>query len=205
MPRHRPLPSGKILTKWEKFAKARKLKTTKKPVKVWDELTESWKPTYGYNKKQDPDMAIGIHEVKGNEDPMSNYFEDQKQAKKERIADNLLKQEANKLHGMKQRRKANANLDWQIVASQKSTASMGRFDKKIDGDVRPNTGRKKFEASSNRTDKEIASIIIKKADQSNVINPATAVRQLSDEKKRQIQMDAMMDGGRSSINKRRKK
>jgi hypothetical protein len=50
------LPKKKAETKWEKFAKAKGIKKQKRSRMVFDELTQTYKPRWGYKREND-DMA----------------------------------------------------------------------------------------------------------------------------------------------------
>ena len=50
MPRSRPVPKPKGLTKWEKFARERGIKKKKKEKLAWDDNSQGWKPRYGYKR-----------------------------------------------------------------------------------------------------------------------------------------------------------
>jgi regulator of ribosome biosynthesis len=51
LPRAKPVPMRRPLTKWEEFAKTKGIRNEKKDTKVWDEDTKTWKYTWGYRKK----------------------------------------------------------------------------------------------------------------------------------------------------------
>jgi hypothetical protein len=48
LPREKHVPEAKPLTKWEKFAKEKGIKKTKKSRKVYDEQTKEYLPAFGY-------------------------------------------------------------------------------------------------------------------------------------------------------------
>jgi len=76
LPREKPLPKPKPLTKWEKFAKQKGIQNTKKEKLVYDEESKTWIPRWGYkgaNKKEDEEW---IHEIPVNagESPLDFDF-----------------------------------------------------------------------------------------------------------------------------------
>lgn len=68
IPREKPVPEPKPLTRWEQYAKERGIKNTKRDRMVWDEKTDEWKPRYGANRANDEaaEWAIEHDEAKRN-------------------------------------------------------------------------------------------------------------------------------------------
>ena len=68
LPREKPMPAGKALTKWQQFAAKKGIKDKKKEGKmVYDEATGEWVPKWGYkgaNKKGDDDWIVEVAEEK---------------------------------------------------------------------------------------------------------------------------------------------
>lgn len=89
LPRAKPLPKARPPTKWEVFAKEKGITKRKKEKLVYDDITDTWKPRYGYNRigAEKDDWLI---EMKDNEDPNVDKFEQKKEEKKERVAKNEL-------------------------------------------------------------------------------------------------------------------
>ena len=50
LPRFKRIPKPKPPTKWETFAKAKGIQNRKKKKLVWDDVSKSWKPRYGYRR-----------------------------------------------------------------------------------------------------------------------------------------------------------
>lgn len=48
LPRAKPVPKPKPLTKWQEFAKAKGITKKKKDKLEWDEQLQKWVPLYGY-------------------------------------------------------------------------------------------------------------------------------------------------------------
>lgn len=89
LPREKALPKEKPLTKWEQYAKLKGIQKKKKSRKVYDEVSKTWKPTWGYNRKNDSTKDWLI-EIKKNEDPNQDFFSKRTQEKNERVAKNEL-------------------------------------------------------------------------------------------------------------------
>jgi len=155
IPREKPVPQVRPMTKWEKFAKEKGITNTKKKeMNVLDENTGEIRPRFGFNragKEGDEDWAI---EFKPGDDPTVDPFTKKKQEKKERVLKNekarkaniariskLQKEDglklpsvalSNQIHtslGQKQ-----SNVMDAINLTQRSTISMGKFDQKLNGE-----------------------------------------------------------------------
>ena len=91
LPREKPVPKPKTLTKWEKYAKEKGIdKKKKKDRLVWDDVLQKWIPQFGYKKAQaeaEKNWAIPVkHNADPNEDPYEKLAED----KREKVAKNEL-------------------------------------------------------------------------------------------------------------------
>lgn len=53
LPRGKPIPKPKPLTKWEKFAKEKGIVKKKRSKLAFDEATQDWKRIHGYDKAND--------------------------------------------------------------------------------------------------------------------------------------------------------
>jgi regulator of ribosome biosynthesis len=89
LPREKPLPKQKPPTKWEMYAKLKGIQKKKKSRMVYDETTKEWRPTWGYNRKDDTTQDW-IYEIKKNEDPYQDFFVKKTEARNERRAKNEL-------------------------------------------------------------------------------------------------------------------
>lgn len=68
LPREKPLPKPKPLTKWQKFANAKGIQHKRKDRMVFDEDTQQWVPRWGYggiNKKGEDQWLHEVKEGKG--------------------------------------------------------------------------------------------------------------------------------------------
>jgi regulator of ribosome biosynthesis len=50
LPREKPIPKPKPLTRWEKFAKEKGILKKKKDLMVYDDQSKEWKPRFGYKR-----------------------------------------------------------------------------------------------------------------------------------------------------------
>ncbi|XP_023531368.1 ribosome biogenesis regulatory protein homolog [Cucurbita pepo subsp. pepo] len=156
LPREKPLPKPKPPTKWELFAKKRGIKNRKKDKIVYDDQTGSWKRRHGYDRANDEEN-IPIIEAKMTDEPGVDPFAARRANKKSRVE----KQERNQLQNLKKAAKVGAlpshvqlaatalPITGTQAAPKKitkdelgnvagmaatSTASGGKFDKKLAGE-----------------------------------------------------------------------
>ncbi|KAM7266782.1 hypothetical protein ACFE04_008948 [Oxalis oulophora] len=159
LPREKHLPRPKPPTKWEVFAKTRGIKNRKKDKVLWDQTTHSWKRSYGYDRVND-DNDVPIIEAKATDVPGEDPFAKRQEDKKKRVD----KTEKNRLKNLKQAEHAGALPSHiQLAATSlpitgtkaapkklskdelgnvagfaaTSTASGGKFDKKLPGEKAP--------------------------------------------------------------------
>lgn len=157
------MPRKREETRWEKYAREKNIhKKKKRDRMIWDEQSQSYKPRWGYKRAKD-DQADWLIEVRDTEDPYVDKFEERRVLKKQRILKNKAQEVANiertrrAVHkgrrapfgsadistmvtsnvGQSSRAKYGkgaAGTAAMIKATQRSTASMGRFDKKSKGE-----------------------------------------------------------------------
>ncbi|EES02354.1 hypothetical protein BDA96_03G046100 [Sorghum bicolor] len=160
LPREKHLPKPKPPTKWELFAKAKGITKRKKNKREWDEQTQSWKRTYGYDRVND-DKDIPIVEAKLTDEPGVDPFAQRRDEKKKRVE----KQEKNRLENLKKAAKIGAlpshiqlaakalpitgtkadlpkksrkeDLESVVGMASSATASGGKFDEKLPGEKPP--------------------------------------------------------------------
>jgi regulator of ribosome biosynthesis len=176
LPRHRPVPKPKPETRWQKFAREKNIKNTKRDRMVWDEQKEEWAPRHGYKRAND-DLKDWAIEVGANDDPYEDPFQKKRMEKKERTLKNKLQHLGNQdraagiqtPHGLKpnlsipdsrgstKRVKIGLGKDATKEAmrdAQRSSASMGKFDKKLKGEkaiARKGKRRKKLSVTGSGT------------------------------------------------------
>lgn len=157
LPREKHFPKPKPPTKWETFAKMKGIQNHKKDKRVYDEQTGTWKRRHGYDRVDD-DKDIPIIEAKMTDEPGEDPFSKRKEEKKKRVD----KQEKNRLQNLKQAAKVDAlpshvqlaatalpitgtqreapkkaskqELENVAGMAATSTASGGKFDKKLPGE-----------------------------------------------------------------------
>lgn len=64
IPREKPVPTEKPLTRWEKFAKVKGIKKEKRSAKVYDEASGQWKYRHGSKSANNDPLADWCEEVK---------------------------------------------------------------------------------------------------------------------------------------------
>lgn len=161
LPREKALPKPKPLTKWEKFAKAKGINKRKKDKMIYDEAREEWVPRWGYqgaNKQLENQWLV---EVPTNAD---DDFRPDKAAAKER-KERAAKNEKQRLRnlaraageapaaapkselgsGVAPRARRRAELEADLLRARGSTASLGRFDTKLEGESKPRGVKRVFQ------------------------------------------------------------
>uniref|UniRef100_A0A8C4QZH8 Ribosome biogenesis regulatory protein n=1 Tax=Eptatretus burgeri TaxID=7764 RepID=A0A8C4QZH8_EPTBU len=151
IPREKPVPKAKPLTRWEQFAKLKRIKNRKKSKKVWDEQLKEWRPRWGYKRANDKGRDWLI-EVPNNADPYEDQFAKLKAAKKERIARNEFKRLCNiarsrklKVPGVGLPTKddpSKQELGTAMSLAKRATASVGKFQESLPKE-KPRSTRKK--------------------------------------------------------------
>ncbi|KAJ3046064.1 Rhodanese- sulfurtransferase [Rhizophlyctis rosea] len=188
LPRAKPLPKPKPLTRWEKFAKTKGIQKRKKDRMVYDEATGEEKPRWGY-KRANNDQDDWIIELPGNADPMEDQYEKRREEKKERVEKNKkqarrnMEERAAVETGKNPKEVRKAQLEKAIRESKTSTASLGRFDKKLEneGVIKTKRSKRKFEADTIEASKEAETSLniakkVLKGDDAKVLNVSKAVR-----------------------------
>ncbi|KAJ4871467.1 Ribosome biogenesis regulatory protein-like protein [Raphanus sativus] len=159
LPREKHLPMPKPPTKWEEFALKKGIQKRKKDKIVYDETTDQFKRRHGYDRVND-DNDIPIIEAKASDEPGEDPFAKRLDDKKKRVG----KQEKNRLQNLKTAAKAGAlpsHVQLAVTAlpisgtktqpqkigkdalgdvaglAATSTASGGKFDKKLPGEKPP--------------------------------------------------------------------
>ncbi|CAF1363409.1 unnamed protein product [Adineta steineri] len=139
VPREKPVPKPKPLTKWQKFAQSKGIVKQKKSKFVWDEQKKEWGRRYGYKKAND-ESKVWLMEVPTSADPNEDQFAKKSAAKKERVAKN----EFQRLKNIARANKINVRNDGAIINKKSTTndvkkalatakysdASMGQFSER---------------------------------------------------------------------------
>jgi len=146
-PREKPIPKAKPLTRWQKFAQEKGITKKKRSVMEYDELREEYRPRHGYGKVNDDkdDWLLPHKEGKGDDyDP----WEERAEAKRSKKEKQTMQEQRNMkeakeggyvaplttsvLDGSKQ---GKGELADTLAVVQRSSASMGKFDRRRKGEA----------------------------------------------------------------------
>lgn len=97
LPREKPVPEPKPMTRWEKFAKEKGIQKKKRERMVFDDDQQQWAPRYGYKRAKAGDIDMPVLEVKPGQDPFADPWDRLRDEKKARIDRNKERQQNNKL------------------------------------------------------------------------------------------------------------
>ncbi|KZT42979.1 RRS1-domain-containing protein [Sistotremastrum suecicum HHB10207 ss-3] len=148
LPRAKPLPKPKPQTKWERFASAKGIQHSVKDKKVWDEEKQDWVNRWGRYGKNKELEDQWLTEVPANADVDFDPAKDAKTKRKEVIAKNTKQRDANLARAQKAadpKESRKKEIESTLQSTRKSTASMGKFDKKLDGEKKIRGIKRKFE------------------------------------------------------------
>ncbi|KAK4685897.1 regulator of ribosome biosynthesis, partial [Tremellales sp. Uapishka_1] len=170
LPREKPLPKPKVATKWERFAKEKGISHVKKDKYVWDDEKQDWVPRWGRGGKNKEVEEQWIHEVKAGANADLDPAVTAKLARKNRTAKNLRQQAGNisdaaskslpisalnipakstatssQVEKKSGREIRKSELQRTMLISKTSTASLGKFDEKIEGEPKARGVKRKFE------------------------------------------------------------
>ncbi|XP_043243922.1 ribosome biogenesis regulatory protein homolog [Amphibalanus amphitrite] len=145
MPREKPAPKPKPLTKWEEYAKAKGISRNKKGKKIWDTELKRWVPRYGAKKAQADREKNWVMEVPANVDPNTDMFAKAAEKKRERVAKNELQRLRNVKRNMKVptvgvtpkdvTKSSTSELTEAAALARRSTASLGKFNQRLPRDA----------------------------------------------------------------------
>ncbi|KAJ8915972.1 hypothetical protein NQ315_016649 [Exocentrus adspersus] len=141
LPRMRPVPRPKPLTKWQQFAKEKGIQKKKKPKLSWDDQLQKWVPLYGFKRASAQKEKDWLLEVPQNADPLEDQFVKRNESKNEKIAKNELQ----RLRNIARARKVKIprvgitnsdvstakDLQTAVTVAKASTASLGKFQNKL--------------------------------------------------------------------------
>ncbi|KAH6914746.1 ribosome biogenesis regulatory protein-domain-containing protein [Coprinopsis sp. MPI-PUGE-AT-0042] len=159
LPRQKPLPKPKPQTKWEKFAAAKGISHKKRDRKEWDEEKQDWVNRWGRDGKNKQLEEQWLTEVKRNADADHNPQLEARKERKERVAKNEKQRLGNlaRAAGTPSQASRKEDIDRTLATSRSSTASMGKFDKKLEGEKKLRGVKRKFESSTIPMEKETKS------------------------------------------------
>lgn len=157
LPRAKPLPKPKPPTKWERFAAAKGIQKKRRDRKVWDEEKQDWVNRWGRDGKNKDTEDQWIHEVKANADVDFDPVQAARDERKSRVAKNerqRLQNLGRAQTAQSEREQRKTELDKTLAATRTSTASMGKFDKKLEGDKKIRGVKRKFDPTEMSAEKE---------------------------------------------------
>ncbi|KAK7060352.1 Rhodanese-related sulfurtransferase [Paramarasmius palmivorus] len=157
LPRAKPLPKPKPPTKWELFAKAKGIQKKRRDKKEWDEERQEWVNRWGKDGKNKQLEEQWITEVPLNADPDYDPRKIAKAERKERVAKNEKQKLANIARAQQadsSREERKSEIDRTLAASRISTASMGKFDKKLEGEKKLRGVKRKFDPNERSVEQE---------------------------------------------------
>jgi regulator of ribosome biosynthesis len=168
LPRIMPIPKEKPLTKWEKYKQEKGIHSRKRRRMVWSDIANDWVPRWGKGsiKKIEKDVNWAMEEKETGVNPFDKQKEEQNLKKQKQEMRHLKNQiNAAKTNGnenktastmSKKARKGmkiqkeiqrldqdKKNLSKRLEQVQKSTRSMGHFDKKVKNEKELNIIKKK--------------------------------------------------------------
>ncbi|KJE96940.1 Rrs1 protein [Capsaspora owczarzaki ATCC 30864] len=212
IPREKPVPKPKQLTKWEQFALKKGIKkNSKRDTRVFDDTKQEFVRRHGYEHRKNQDDKDWIIELPDQADPFVDYFAKRNELKKGRVAKNEMQQARNiaKANPVKQGLAAPSTsndakkqlLKEQLKRTKTSTASLGRFDKSIGKEPKIKTPGKKRQYDSAvmqaGTEKQRSLTILSRiTGKESLLNENKAIRQAKPK------IMALEQGGK--IHKRRK-
>ncbi|KAG2135750.1 ribosome biogenesis regulatory protein-domain-containing protein [Suillus bovinus] len=157
LPRTKPLPKPKPPTKWERFAAAKGIQKRVREKKVWDEERQEWVNRWGKDGKNKEKEEQWIHEVKADAPVDHDPVKAARDARTSRVAKN----ERQRLQNISRaqtsstdREERKTDIERTLATTRISTASMGRFDKKLDGEKKLRGVKRKFEATETSVEQE---------------------------------------------------
>jgi len=155
LPRAKPLPKPKPPTKWERFAAAKGIQHKKRDRKVWDEERQEWTNRWGKEGKNKQIEDQWLTEVPKNADIDHDPSNIARTERKERIAKNERRRQQNiAASGPSDREQQKMQIEKTLATTRASTASMGRFDKQLEGEKKLRGVKRKFEPTETRADSE---------------------------------------------------
>lgn len=139
LPRAKPCPKARASTRWEKFAAVKGIQKRKKGRVAFDESTQEYRPVFGYKNqgKQTADLSDWVKEVPIHSNQTDDQFEVARAEKKKNVEKNAMQHRRNyeeaaaAISGTSHKK---MKLQKMILDTKVSTASMGKFDAKLDHD-----------------------------------------------------------------------
>ncbi|KAG8219020.1 ribosome biogenesis regulatory protein-domain-containing protein [Butyriboletus roseoflavus] len=157
LPRAKPLPKPKPPTKWERFASFKGIQKKRREKAIWDEEKQEWMHRWGRDGKNKEKEEQWIHEVKADAAVDFDPVQDARNARKARVAKNerqRLQNIARAQTAREERDQRKVDIDRTLASTRTSTASMGKFDRKLEGDRKMRGVKRKFDPSETSAEQE---------------------------------------------------
>jgi regulator of ribosome biosynthesis len=140
LPRALPLPKPKALSRWDKFAQEKGIVKKKRGRMVWDEIHKDWAPRWGADSVKKTADKNGDWLMEVSRDSTEDPFEKKALAKQLTKAKHKLREMRNDFEAAGDKMPAGVShvnakrgkdaVKESLSRAVKSTASMGKFDKK---------------------------------------------------------------------------
>ncbi|KAI9440519.1 ribosome biogenesis regulatory protein-domain-containing protein [Lactarius indigo] len=163
LPRAKPLPKPKPPTKWQRFARAKGISSQRRDKKIWDDERQAWVPRWGWKGKNRDEETQWLHEVPANADADYDPSKEARVARKERTATNERQRLQNIARAQQERTTTTVagtqvdrkrDIDRTLATTRMSTASMGKFDRVLDGEKKLHGVKRKFDPIERSVDAE---------------------------------------------------
>ncbi|CDO73793.1 hypothetical protein BN946_scf185015.g122 [Trametes cinnabarina] len=163
LPRAKPLPKPKPMTKWEKFAKAKGIQKKRRDKKIWDEEKQEWVDRWGWKGANKAKEKQWLSEVPANADLDYDAAKVARDARKARVAKNEKQRQQNLARAAQEMGPSAApppvdvrkkQIDRTLAVTRTSTASMGKFDRKLEGEKKLKGMKRKFEPTEMSAESE---------------------------------------------------
>ncbi|KAH9004685.1 ribosome biogenesis regulatory protein-domain-containing protein [Lactarius hatsudake] len=163
LPRTKPLPKPKPPTKWQRFARAKGISSQRRDKKIWDDERQAWVPRWGWKGKNRDEETQWLHEVPANADADHDPSKEARVALKERTAknerqhlQNVARAQQGRATGMATGTQVDRKRDINrtLATTRTSTASMGKFDRVLDGEKKLRGVKRKFDPIERPVDAE---------------------------------------------------
>ncbi|KAJ6531316.1 ribosome biogenesis regulatory protein-domain-containing protein [Mycena capillaripes] len=145
LPRAKPLPKPKPPTKWEQFAAAKGIQHKKRDKREWDEERQEWVNRWGRDGKNRRLEEQWITEVPANADVDHDPRKVARDERKARVAKNEKQRLGNVARAQGPREVRKQEIERTLATSRISTASMGKFDQRLEGEKKVRGVKRKFE------------------------------------------------------------
>ncbi|OBZ70190.1 Ribosome biogenesis regulatory [Grifola frondosa] len=158
LPRAKPLPKPKPQQNGREFANAKGIQHRKKEKKVWDEEKQEWVDRWGWKGANKKEEGQWLTEVRANADVDHDPSKKSRYERKAKVAKNERQHQQNMARAAQQNGPSTSaaastvperkkQIDRTLAVTRSSTASMGKFDKTLDGEKKLKGIKRKFEAN----------------------------------------------------------